>query len=189
MQIKDSIVINWFISVWYNLPFVILEKLKLRWIYISPPKGVDTPASLTRYCTAVFKARQKAPGLQKSLIWTVCMCVSTDSKHTRIHNLFTPLAPVPTPAHRPTPQHRAHPQSTVTKGKSWAQDIRLPLAARVCPAQCFLQIAAVWAKPPLCLLTIDGTWVGSPSVRAETRVELWGLCLARLVWLCSFTAG
>lgn len=85
------------------------------------------------------------------------------------HNLFTPPAPVPTPAHRPTPMQRAHPQSTVTKGKSWVQDIRLPLAARVCPAQCFLQIAAVWAKPPLCLLTIDGTWVGGViiSVRSD----------------------
>lgn len=114
------------------------------------------------------------------------MCASSDSTH----NLFTPPAPVPTPAHRPTPQQRAHPQSTMTKGKSWAQDIRLPLAARVCPAQSFLQIAAVWAKPPLCLLTIDGTWVGGVIISARSdQGGVGGLCLVKLVWLYSFTAG
>lgn len=100
-----------------------------------------------------------------------CICVSAMIAHT--HNLFTPPAPASIPVYRPTPQQRAHPQSTVTKGKSWVQNIRPPLAASMCPAQCFLQRTALWAKPSLLSACyrqdLDG-W-GQPLEHAATRVE------------------
>lgn len=97
-------------------------------------------------CPDATRQTQNPAGLQKSIIWAVHMCVSNDSTYAAC---LHPQPQSPTHARRPTRQWRAHPQSTVTKGKSWAQDIRPPLAARVRPAQSFLQSTAVWAKPPL----------------------------------------
>lgn len=134
------------------------------------PKKSDVADSLSR-----CNARIWISLLKQSI------CVSAMIAHT--HNLFTPPAPAPIPMHRPTPQQRAHPQSTVTKGKSWVQNIRPPLAASMCPAQCFLQRTALWAKPSLLSACyrqdLDG-W-GQPLEHAATRVES--------VWLWSFTAG
>lgn len=110
-----------------------------------------------------------------------------------IHTWTTCLRPGlwPTPlAHRPTPQQRAHPQSTVTKGKSWAQDMRLPLAARERRAQCFLQIAAVWAKPtpPSALYRWDpDSWGHHQCIQYPGWS--WGLALGKVgvtVWVHSW---
>lgn len=96
---------------------------------------------------------------RKTWLYNTRVCVNTQRTHTHPYNLFTPPSPsrhptTTTPVHRPTSQQRAHPQSTVTKGKSWVEDIRPPLAARVGPVQCFLQRTAVWAKPPLSVCSL-----------------------------------
>lgn len=84
--------------------------------------------------------------LKKNHPFELGMCVSTDSIYITCLHLWPQSPPMHTDPH---PLLWAHPQSTMTKGKSWVQDIRPPLAARVCPAQCFLQRTAVWDKPRL----------------------------------------